>query len=102
MSKKEEKILDIIEERDKALHELVEKTRAMSFEEGALSRKMKLLIAVALDASRGSVNGVKALAKQAMENGATMEEIMDALRVTNFIYGVGSVYTAAIALKEMM
>lgn len=92
-------ILDPIKESDKDLYELVEKTRAMSFQDGVLSRKIKLLIAIALDASRGSVPGVTALTKQAREAGAAMDEIMETLRITNFIYGVGSVYTAALALK---
>jgi alkylhydroperoxidase/carboxymuconolactone decarboxylase family protein YurZ len=93
------KLLEPIKELDNELHELVEKARAMSFEDGALSRKMKFLIAIALDASRGSVTGVTALTKQAIEAGATKKEIMEALRITNFIYGVGSVYTVALALK---
>lgn len=92
-------VLDPIKESDRDLYELVEKARAMCYEDGVLPKKMKLLIAIALDASRGSVPGVTALIKQAMESGATMDEIMETLRITNFIYGVGSVYTVALALK---
>lgn len=94
--------LDPIKELDKELYELMGKTRAMSFQDGVLSKKIKLLIAIALDASRGSVPGVIALTKQAKEAGATMDEIMETLRITNFIYGVGSVYTVALALKEIL
>jgi alkylhydroperoxidase/carboxymuconolactone decarboxylase family protein YurZ len=94
-------MLDPIKKMDNDLYELVEKTRAMSLQDGVLPRKIKLLIAIALDASRGSVPGVAALAKQAMDEGATKDEIMETLRITNFIYGVGSVYTVAIALKEI-
>ncbi|MBN2441593.1 MAG: carboxymuconolactone decarboxylase family protein [Spirochaetales bacterium] len=97
-----ERPLDIVNTLDKDLYDLIEKTRAMAlYEDGALSKKMKLLIAVALDASRGAVGGVIVLAKQAMEAGATKEEIMEVLRITNFIFGVGSVYTCALALKEL-
>jgi alkylhydroperoxidase/carboxymuconolactone decarboxylase family protein YurZ len=47
-------------------------------------------------------NGVKSLAQQAMEAGATHEEITEALRVANYISGVGSLYTAAQALNEIL
>ena len=55
---------------------------------------------MALDASHGTVQGVKPLAQAAMQAGATREEITEALRVAQYIAGVGSVYTAAHALKE--
>lgn len=73
----------------------------LTFQDGALSRKNKLIIALALDAAHGAANGVKSLAKQALVAGATKEEIMDALRVTYFISGVGSIYTAAQGLNEI-
>jgi alkylhydroperoxidase/carboxymuconolactone decarboxylase family protein YurZ len=92
-------LLKPIEDLDKDLYDLVEKTRDMSLQDGALPRKIKLLIAMALDASRGSVPGVTALIKQAIDAGATKIEIMEALRITHFIYGVGSVYTVALALN---
>ena len=37
----------------------------------------------------------------AIEAGATREEIAEAVRVAYYISGVGSVYTAAQALKEL-
>jgi len=57
---------------------------------------------MAFDASFGAVQGVKSLARQAIEAGATKEEIMETLRVAQYISGVGSVYTAAQALKELL
>jgi len=56
---------------------------------------------MALDASYGTVQGVKALAQVALEAGATREEITEALRVAQYISGVGSVYTAAHTLNEL-
>jgi alkylhydroperoxidase/carboxymuconolactone decarboxylase family protein YurZ len=56
---------------------------------------------MALDASHGTVQGVNALAQAAMQAGATKEEITETLRVAQYISGVGSVYTAAHALKEL-
>ena len=93
--------LKIFEKLDSELFKLVEKTRDFTLEEGALTRKFKLLIAMALDASKGTVQGVKSLAQAAMQAGATREEIMDALRVAHFISGVGCVYTAAHAFREL-
>jgi alkylhydroperoxidase/carboxymuconolactone decarboxylase family protein YurZ len=36
-----------------------------------------------------------------LETGATKEEITEALRVAQYISGIGCVYTAAQALKEL-
>jgi len=94
--------LKIFEKLDPELLKLVENTRELALADGALPKKFKLLIAMALDASHGAVQGVKALAQAAMQAGATKEEIAEALRVTQYICGVGSVYTAAQALKEVL
>jgi len=93
--------LKIFEKIDPQLLKLVENTNRFALAEGALPKKFKLLIAMALDASLGAVEGVKALARSAMQAGATREEILEAVRVANYISGVGSVYTAAQALKEL-
>jgi alkylhydroperoxidase/carboxymuconolactone decarboxylase family protein YurZ len=94
--------LKTIESLDPALLECVEASRALALTEGALPAKVKLLIAMALDASHGAVGGVRALAQAAMKAGATREEIGEALRVAHFVCGVGSVYTAAHALNEVV
>ncbi len=93
--------LKFYETLDPELLKHIEKSRDFVFDDGALPRKFKLLIAMAFDASYGAVNGVKSLAQQASEAGATKEEIMEALRVAQYISGVGCVYTAGQALKEM-
>jgi alkylhydroperoxidase/carboxymuconolactone decarboxylase family protein YurZ len=93
--------LQVFEEIDPALRKHVEDTAKFALTDGALSGKFKLLIAMALDASLGAVAGVKALAQMAIDAGATKEEIGEALRVAQYISGVGSVYTAAHAFKKM-
>lgn len=80
---------------------LVENTGELALADGTLPKKFKLLIAMALDASHGAVQGVKALAQAAMQAGATKEEITEALRVAQYISGLGSVYTVPQALKEL-
>ena len=94
--------LKIFEKLDPELLKLVENTRELALTDGALPKKFKLLIAMALDASHGAVQGVKALAQEAMQAGATKEEITEALRVAQYVSGVGSVYTAAHALNELL
>ena len=94
--------LDVIEANDHDLFEQISRARDLALIEGALPLKHKLLIALALDASHGAVNGVKSLAQQAMRQGATKEEIMETLRVVNHVCGVGSIYTAAAALQDIL
>ena len=74
---------------------------AFALTDGALPRKIKFLIAMALDAAHGTVEGTMALADQAVKSGATKEEIVETIRVAQYISGVGSVYVAARALKEL-
>lgn len=94
--------LEFIKMNDPELFNNIGANRNLAFQDGPLSLKHKLLIALALDAAHGATNGVKSLAKQALDAGATKGEIMEALRVTYFITGVGSIYTAAQALHEII
>ena len=93
--------LKIFEKLDPELLKLVDNTKGLALNDGALPRRIKLLIAMALDASKEAVEGVKSLAEEALKAGATKEEIMEALRVADYICGVGCVYTAAHAFKDM-
>jgi alkylhydroperoxidase/carboxymuconolactone decarboxylase family protein YurZ len=93
--------LKIFEELDPELLRLVGRTREFALADGALPKKFKLLIAMALDAAHGATEGVKALAQAAQQAGSTKEEITEALRVAQYVSGVGSVYTAAHALREL-
>ena len=94
--------MQIIKQKsDPELLKLVRATNDLALPDGALPRKIKFLIAMALDASEGAVEGVKALVEQAMRVGGTKEEIVETIRVAQYISGVGSVYTAAHAFKEL-
>lgn len=93
--------LKIFEKIDPQLLKLVRDTNAFALADGALPRRIKFLIAMALDAAHGTVEGTKALAEQAMKAGATKEEIVETIRVAQYISGVGSVYVAARALGEL-
>ena len=93
--------LKIFEKVDPELLKLVRETNTFALSDGALPRKYKLLIAMVLDASHGAAAGVKSLTQQALQAGATKEEVMEALRVGHFVCGAGCVYTAAQAFKEI-
>ena len=79
----------------------LEKTNEIVFADGALPKRVKLLIALAFDAAHGAVGGVTSLAQAAMAAGAGKQEITEALRVAYHLSGVGSVYTASRALKGL-
>ncbi len=93
--------LQIFEKFDPKLLALINSSRELEMADGALPKKFKILIAMALDASHGACAGVKALAQAALQAGATKEEVAEALRVAHYVSGVGSIYTAAAALKEI-
>ena len=93
--------LSIFGKIDPVFLQNVNNTRELALSDGALPKKFKLLIAMSLDAADGSIGGVKSLAQQALAAGATKEEIAETLRVTQYISGVGSTYTAAEALVEL-
>lgn len=94
--------LEVFETLDPELLKLVQDTRRFALDEdGALPGKYKYLIALAMDASKGAIRSVTGLAKAAMQAGATKEEIAETLRVAQYISGVGGIYTAAVALKDL-
>ena len=93
--------LKTFENLDPELLSLVRETERLALKDGALPRKFKLLIALALDAAHGADEGVKALAQIATQAGATKEEIAETLRVAQYVSGVGSIYTASRALNGL-
>ncbi len=94
--------LKVYEDLDPQLLDLINDTQKLALTDGALPRKIKLLIAMVLDAVHGASEGVQSLAREALKAGATKEEIAEALRVAQYVCGVGCVYTAARALKEVL
>jgi len=69
--------LNVFKRLDSEFFRTIENARDFTFTDGVLSRKYKLLVAMALDASVGAVEGVRVLAQSAMEAGATKEEIAE-------------------------
>jgi len=71
------------------------------FADGALSSKVKLLMAMAFDAADGAIGGVRGLAQRAIKAGATQEEIAEALRVAYVMHGVGPIYIGSLGLSDI-
>jgi len=93
--------LAVIERIDPKITAHLRQTNALIYGDGALPKKLKLLIAMAFDAAHGADKGVRALACQAIQEGATREEIAEVLRIAYHLAGVGTLYTAAAGLKEI-
>ena len=93
--------LEVFKRIDPAVCQQVDNANEFAMADGALPKKIKLLIAMALDAAAGTADGVKSLAQAAVKAGASKEEIAEALRVAQYISGVGSTYTAGRALADM-
>jgi alkylhydroperoxidase/carboxymuconolactone decarboxylase family protein YurZ len=94
--------LEVIRRLDPDFFDKIARGREYAFSDGALPAKVKYLIAMSLDAAHGASAGVEALARQAVKNGASKEEILEALRVADFVSGVGSVYTASFGLDKVL
>jgi alkylhydroperoxidase/carboxymuconolactone decarboxylase family protein YurZ len=87
---------------DPAILKHLKDSDGLIYADGALPRKLKLLMAMAFDAAHGAANGVRALASAALQAGATTAEIAEALRVAYHLSGVGALYTASLGLRELV
>jgi len=94
--------LTTMEKLDPELMEHLHASQDFFYADGALPKKIKLIIALAFDAAHGAENGVRALAAAAMRKGASKAEIAEAIRVAYHLTGVGTIYTAAQGLRELV
>ena len=94
--------LQVIKDSDATLFESINSTKELAFRDGEISKKHKLLIALAIDIAKNAENGIRSLTTQALESGATKQEIIEILRIAHYICGGGSMYTAAAALKGIL
>ncbi len=93
--------LDTAMKIDPKIVEHMKTTDEWVFADGALPKKVKLLMAMAFDAAAGATGGVRGLAQRAIKEGATKDEIAEALRVAYVMTGVGSIYIGSQGLKEL-
>jgi len=92
--------LEPLERLDPKMRATLEENRELAFSEGELPKKYKFLIAMAIDAAHGAVGGVRSLTDSARAEGATDEEIAEALRVAIFVGGAGCAYCASNAFAD--
>lgn len=69
-------------------------------QDGELPAKFKTLIMMAIDGACGFAKGVDELAEQAREQGATEEEIREAIEIVILMTGEQGLYTSAIAYQD--
>jgi alkylhydroperoxidase/carboxymuconolactone decarboxylase family protein YurZ len=94
--------LKTMQKLDPALMKHLDECQDLFYGDGALPKKVKLLIALAFDAAHGADRGVQALARAAMREGATKAEIAETIRVAYHLTGVGTIYTASQGLRELV
>ncbi len=93
--------LESLKKINNSLYEKMNLESKDAFSKGEIPIKYKFLIAMALDAAHGAENGVTALANQAIENGATKQEIAEVLAVLHHVSGGGSIYAASVGLSRV-
>ncbi len=93
--------LEALGRLDPGVMEHLKSSDRFVFADGALPCRIKLLMALALDAAHGAADGVAALAQRALKEGATAAEITEAVRVAGHLAGVGAYYTASRGLKDI-
>ena len=92
--------MQVLEERDKTMHDLVADTRAHAMRDGALPAKVKALMAMLGDAMNHRYEGAKALADVARKLGATDDEVLETAEVAFWLGGIHAYNTAAQAFKK--
>lgn len=92
--------LAALEKNDPKFAAVIEQVVTTSMSPGALDAKTKMLIALALDAAHGAVDGVASLAKQLRAIGTTDEEIAEALRLAYFAFGNSILVASSAAFEQ--
>ena len=85
-----ESLVKLREKRDQALPEVTAAANALReavYKDGALSSKVKRLLAMAVALGIGCMPCIIAQTKRAVEAGATKEEVLEALSVLLMIHG---------------
>ena len=89
-------------EKDPEMYELVMKFEEHIWDDGALTRKTKKLIAIAIAAALRDQHAVRAQIAGAANVGVTKEEVEEALRVTFLLSGMPAYVYGKAQLDEVM
>ena len=93
--------LDDYRKIDPEVIKYFENLQDLALSEGELPQKIKYLIAMAIDAEHGALQGAIALGKRAIALGATKEEVIETLRVAYYIGGTSALFTSAMTLQSL-
>ena len=92
--------MQVLEERDKTMHDLVANTRAHAMRDGALPAKVKALMAMLGDAMNHRPGGAQTLGNIARGLGATEDEVLETAEVAFWLGGIHAYNTAAEAFRK--
>lgn len=93
-------VIKKVEKSDPKLYQQISSMFDLIYEPGELDAKTKMLISLALDASVGSLEGVKILSKVARKNGITDAEIAETLRCSIMVAVNRALATTNAAYEE--
>lgn len=89
-----------LERNDPELLQHMNKLSELVHKDGALPAKVKTLMSMLIDAVLGHAQGVKAIAGQARQLGATEAEIAETVQVAFLAAGMPGLVTGTYAYKE--
>jgi 4-carboxymuconolactone decarboxylase len=89
-------------ETDPDLHEMILKLDQYIWDDGALSRKTKKLIAIAIATSMRDQHAIRAQMAGAKSLGVTKDEVEEALRVAYLLAGMPAYVNGKIVEEEVM
>lgn len=93
--------LDAYREFDPESIKSYETLQNLAFSDGKLTQKVKMLIAMAIDAENGATQGAIVLGQRALNLGATKQEIIEALRIAYLIGGTKALFTNTVVLETL-
>ncbi len=92
--------VEALEKGDPELLDQMNSLQEFAGKDGALSARIKTLMSMLGDAILGHPQGVKALAERARAQGATEQEIAEAVRMAFFCAGMPGLVTATHAFRK--
>ena len=96
------RIFKKLAETDPDMHELILKLDQYIWDDGALSRKTKKLIAIAIATSMRDQHAIKAQMAGAKSLGVTKDEVEEALRVAYMLAGMPAYVNGKVIEEEVM
>lgn len=92
--------IDEMKINDPEFYPLIEKILDKALSPKSLDEKTKHLIILALDALKGADQGVKVVAQDARQAGASEEEIRETIRLAYFVSGMNTIKASSQAFQK--